>query len=79
MLFKDKPSPIDVQSLAAGDFGPEKLVVNGLTAYMFIPGPYGKGMLSAAFLEKKLDVPATMRNFNTLDKLIDMCKEKSEK
>jgi uncharacterized protein (DUF1697 family) len=74
VLFKEKPSPKDVKAIVAGDYGPEKLVIKGMCAYMYIPGQYGKGTLSAAFLEKKLRVPATMRNFNTLGKLIDMCK-----
>jgi len=39
-------------------------------AYMFIPGDYGRGTLSNNFLEKELGVPATMRNFNTISKLI---------
>jgi uncharacterized protein (DUF1697 family) len=75
VLFKEKPASQEAKALASGDFGPEKLVITAQAAYMYIPGPYGKGTLSAAFLEKKLHVPATMRNFNTLDKLIDMCKE----
>ena len=75
VLFRDKPSPADVKALASGDFGPEKLVITAQAAYMYIPGQYGKGTLSAAFLEKKLHVRATMRNFNTLYRLIDMCKE----
>jgi uncharacterized protein (DUF1697 family) len=39
---------------------------------MYIPGPYGRGRLSNNFLEKKLGVSATMRNFNTMRRLVEM-------
>jgi uncharacterized protein (DUF1697 family) len=78
VLFKEKPSPKDVKALASEDFGPEKLVITSLAAYLYIPGQYGKGRLSAAFLEKKLHVTATMRNYNTLTRLIAMSEENHE-
>ena len=39
---------------------------------MYIPGMYGRGTLSGNFLEKKLGVSATMRNFNTMNRLVTM-------
>ena len=42
---------------------------------MYIPGTYGKGKLSNNFLEKKLGISATMRNFNTITELIKMSME----
>jgi uncharacterized protein (DUF1697 family) len=44
-------------------------------AYLYIPGTYGAGKLSNNFLEKKLNISATMRNYNTLRKLVEMGKE----
>lgn len=68
------PAPEKVQELSSHDFGDEKLAFSKTreSAYMYIPGPYGRGRLSNNFLEKKLGVSATMRNFNTMSNLIEM-------
>ena len=74
VLFEKSPSAKKVKELLANDYSPEKLMITKNAAYMYIPGDYGRGILSGGFLEKKLDVPATMRNFNTISKLIEMSK-----
>ena len=74
VLFEKSPAAKKVKELLANDYSPEKLVITKNAAYMYIPGDYGRGILSGGFLEKKLEVPATMRNFNTTSKLIEMSK-----
>ncbi|HUH78657.1 MAG TPA: DUF1697 domain-containing protein, partial [Methanoregula sp.] len=70
------PPPADrITELLALDISPEKLAFGKMAGYMYIPGPYGKGTLSGNFLEKKLGVAATMRNFNTMSRLLAMSKE----
>jgi len=73
-MLTQVPVPENVQELAAQDFGDEKLAFTRTrdAAYMYIPGPYGRGRLSSNFLEKKLGVSATMRNFNTMSRLVAM-------
>lgn len=44
----------------------EKLVVTGRQVYLYCPKGYGKSKLSNAFLEKKLGVTATTRNWKSL-------------
>lgn len=75
VLFARPPAAEKVQELLIQGFGEEKLVLTGDAAYMYIPGTYGRGKLSGNFLEKKLNVPATMRNFNTLSKLSEISKD----
>lgn len=58
--------------LLAEDFSPECLAITHQTAYMYIPGTYGRGRLSNNFLERKLKHVATTRNFNTLNKMIEL-------
>lgn len=58
--------------LLAQDFSPERLFITQQTAYMYIPGTYGKGKLSNNFLERKLKHVATSRNFNTISKMIEL-------
>lgn len=73
-LFAQIPVAAKTQELLAQDFGEEKLVITEDAAYMYIPGTYRRGKLSGIFLEKKLNVSATMRNFNTLSKLVEISK-----
>ena len=71
VLFGERPVAERVNELLAQDFGDEKLSINKYAAYMYIPGSYGS-KLSNNFLERKLGVSATMRNFNTLSKLVEL-------
>jgi len=74
VLFAEPPRSQKVKELLAQDFSPEELAITKNAAYMYIPGTYGRGILSGNFLEKKLGISATMRNFNTMNKLIEMSK-----
>ena len=74
--FAASPLAHKVRELLAEDFSPEKLAISKRAAYLYIPGAYGRGTLSNNYLEKKLGVSATMRNFNTMSKLVEMSKEK---
>lgn len=70
--FAETPPADKVRELLSLDLSPEKLAFGKNTAYMYIPGMYGRGTLSGNFLEKKLGVSATMRNFNTMNRLVTM-------
>ncbi len=72
--FAELPPSQKVKELLAQDFSPEEFAIIKNTAYMYIPGTYGRTFLSNNFLEKKLGVAATTRNFNTISKLIEMSK-----
>jgi uncharacterized protein (DUF1697 family) len=74
VVLSQIPTSDKVQELSVQDFGAEKLAFSRTrdAAYMYIPGPYGRGRLSSNFLEKKLGVSATMRNFNTISRLVAM-------
>ena len=74
--FQEFPPEDKVQALLAQDFSPEELHIDGLGGYLYIPHTYGKGKLSNNFLERKLGVAATTRNFNTLSKMIQLSEEK---
>lgn len=51
---------------------PEKLVVKDSTVYIYCPTGYGKSKLSNNFVEQKLKVKATTRNWKTVNKLFEM-------
>jgi uncharacterized protein (DUF1697 family) len=75
VLLAEDPPEETVRDLLSWDLSPEKLAFSDRTAYMYIPGQYGRGTLSGNFLERKLGVAATMRNFNTMSRLVAMTKE----
>jgi uncharacterized protein (DUF1697 family) len=70
--FAHKPASYKIDKLQKEDFGDCQLNFGENAAYMYIPGDASRSKLSNNFLEKKLDVSATMRNFNTMSKLIEM-------
>lgn len=69
-LFNDIPDEKLVSALQAQDFGEDKFVYTPQAIYLFIPGSAAKTKLNNNFLERKLKIDATSRNFNTLTKLI---------
>jgi uncharacterized protein (DUF1697 family) len=76
-LLSGRPPADKVRQLLAEDLGAERVAVIGTSAYMFIPGGYGQNRLSNNFLEKRLGVAATMRNTNTLTKLVELSAQPS--
>ncbi len=51
---------------------PEQLFVIGKEAYLYCPNGYGKSKLPNTFLEKKLGVGATTRNWASVLKLYEL-------
>jgi len=72
VLFAEPPPPQKAKELMTEDFIDEKLVINETAGYMYIPGNAARSKLSNVKLEKKLDVTATTRNFNTVKKLVEL-------
>ena len=60
----------DTADLTGQDFGEEKLCICEQAAYLYLPTDASRSKLSNAFLEKKLGVSLTTRNFNTISKMI---------
>jgi uncharacterized protein (DUF1697 family) len=66
------PDEEDVNHLLTYVNAPEKLVVKQKRIYLHCPNGYGKSKLSNNFIESKLKVIATTRNFKTINKLISL-------
>jgi uncharacterized protein (DUF1697 family) len=54
------------------DFTPERFSISGLDIFLYCPDGYGRAKLNNNFLEKKLGVTATTRNWRTISNLIEM-------
>ncbi len=74
-FFESPPDAAVRERLLAGDWGDNQLALTRLCAYMYIPGNYTKARLNAGALEKLGGIPVTMRNRNTLNKLVALSQE----
>lgn len=59
------PAPDLVTALLANNYAPEELHCIEKVAYFYSPADYGKAVMSNNFIEKKLKVVATTRNYKT--------------
>lgn len=71
-LFNTTPDEELVSALQSQDFGDEKCVIAPHAVYLYIPGSAARSKLSNNFIERKLKIDATTRNFNTLTKMVEL-------
>ncbi len=72
LALKKAPSSDALKTLRAAIKGPETVELNGREAYLHYPDDIGHSKLTNTVLEKKLGVPGTGRNWNTVLKLMEM-------
>jgi len=63
------PSTEKIEAVMEYVIAPEELVVRGREIYLHCPNGYGRTKLSNQFLERKLKVTATTRNWRSVQKL----------
>lgn len=63
-----------LDKLNAMTFENEEFVIDGKYIYLYFSAGYGNAKLSNNFLESKLKVKATTRNWKTTNKLLEMAK-----
>ncbi len=68
-FLSEKPDSEAADALLAQDHNPEALAIEGTEAFVWTPEGVKAMTLSYAFLEKRLGVVATARNWNTLQKI----------
>jgi uncharacterized protein (DUF1697 family) len=66
------PSKKALSSLVLPDSGRDELVVDGREVYVHCPDGYANTKLSGTFLERRLGVVSTTRNWNTVTKLCEL-------
>lgn len=71
MLAKS-PAAENLQTLMTYVKAPEKLVVKDDNVYIYCPNGYGNSKLSNVFIENKLKIQATTRNWKTVHKLFEL-------
>ena len=71
-FLSEKPSKIKLSDIQQYVKPPEKLVVNDKEVYLYCPNGYGKSKLSNNFIENKLSVEATTRNWKSIHKIAEL-------
>ena len=73
-FLSEKPDPELVSMLEDKDFSPEEIIVDGVYLFGYSPLGLGNAKFNNNFIEAKLKVSATTRNWNTVNKLAEMAK-----
>jgi uncharacterized protein (DUF1697 family) len=61
-----------VKKIEGYQFLPDEFVISGKEVYLFCPGGYGRSKLSNQFIESKLKMTVTTRNWKTVETLLNM-------
>lgn len=69
-FLSEEPDPGLAGALLEEDHSPEAIVIEGAEAYVWSPDGLKAMTLSYAYLEKRLEVVATARNWNTINKIV---------
>jgi uncharacterized protein (DUF1697 family) len=64
-----EPGATGIEKLKSSNYGTGEFFIAGNTVYLFCPEGYGNTKLSNNFLENKLKVTATTRNWKTVNEL----------
>jgi len=71
-FLDDIPLSTDIEKINQYHYLPDKYIIIGREVYLDCAGGYGTTKLSNTFFENKLKVKATTRNWNTVNKLVEL-------
>lgn len=71
-LLSEIPDAVRVETIRELQYAPEDFQVIGKDVFILCPGKYHQSKLSNQFLESKLKVKATTRNWKTVLKLLEL-------
>jgi uncharacterized protein (DUF1697 family) len=74
MFLADNPQKEALQQIAELKTDPEELRISGRELYMYFHNGMGRSGLSLNKIEKILSTPGTARNWNTVEKLLEMAR-----
>ncbi|MEO1051447.1 MAG: DUF1697 domain-containing protein [Bacteroidota bacterium] len=73
-LLSEEPSADRVAQLSHIQYEGEEYILQDRCIYFYADNGYGKAKMNNNFFENKLKVNATTRNWNTMNKLLDMAR-----
>lgn len=71
-FLAEAPQDILLKTINGNNYLPDEIQLINKTMYLYCPNGYGKTKLHNAFLENKLKVTATTRNWKTCNELIQI-------
>jgi uncharacterized protein (DUF1697 family) len=71
-FLADVPDKTSIDKIDDAKYAPDEFIVDGKVIYLFCPDGYGRTKLTNNFFESKLKITATTRNWNTVNKLVEM-------
>lgn len=71
-FLSDNPSTVVIEEIVANNQDDDELMVGEKVLYLYCPNSYSKSKLTNAFLEKKLKLHTTTRNWRTTLKLLEI-------
>jgi uncharacterized protein (DUF1697 family) len=71
-FLADRPAAGALASIDPSAYGTDEFAVVGREIYLHTPGGYGRTKLNNTFWERKLNVAATTRNWNTVTRLLEL-------
>lgn len=71
-FLKSKPAAAGARALREADFGRDEFVLRGAELYLRYPEGLGRSKMTPAFFERTLRTPATVRNWNVVNKLVEL-------
>ncbi len=74
-FLKGVPAPVRLGNLRVPEGDTDEYAVGEREIYLFCPNGYGRTKLSNTYFERKLDLTATTRNWNTVTALFAMAEE----
>ena len=74
-LLSTNPDPDKFSKIKNESFYPIEFRLLGTAVYLYCPEGYGKSKLTNEFLERKLGLKATTRNWRTMTELIQMAEK----
>jgi uncharacterized protein (DUF1697 family) len=70
------PAGFDIKAIEQKKQKGEEIAISGNACYLFCPNGYGNTKLTNTFLESKLKVTATTRNWKTVNELLRIAQKK---
>jgi uncharacterized protein (DUF1697 family) len=71
-FLADRPTAAAIKQLDPDRCPPDKFTVQGKEIFMFMPNGMGRTKLTIDYFEKRLGTQGTARNWNTVNKLLDL-------
>jgi uncharacterized protein (DUF1697 family) len=71
-ILASKPDARRLKDFLAADYAPDEVRVVGDVVYVLYDTRYSDSKVNNNFIERKLGVSATTRNFNTMSKLVEL-------